>query len=87
MCAQCLATTATRIYHNLDHLMSMFDFLRFATRAGAVPQDPAAVDWAVWFHDIIHDPRRCGVGVGVVLGCGCGCVCGCGGRGRGHVLT
>ena len=49
---------ATRFYHNLDHLMSMFDFLRFATRAGVVLQDPAAIDWAVWFHDIIYDPRR-----------------------------
>lgn len=50
-------THGSRFYHNLDHLMSVFDFLRFATRAGVALHDPAAVDWAVWFHDIIHDPH------------------------------
>jgi len=44
--------------------MSVFDFLRFATRAGVALHDPAAVDWAVWFHDIIHDPHRYGRGGG-----------------------
>jgi predicted metal-dependent HD superfamily phosphohydrolase len=53
------AAAATRFYHNLEHVMSLFDFIQFATKAGMVLQDPAAVDWAVWFHDIIYDPRRC----------------------------
>jgi predicted metal-dependent HD superfamily phosphohydrolase len=57
----CLSTAAaaTRFFHNLEHIMSLFDFIQFATKAGMVLQDPAAVDWAVWFHDIIYDPRRC----------------------------
>jgi predicted metal-dependent HD superfamily phosphohydrolase len=52
------ATAGTRHYHNLEHLMSVFDFVSFCTKAGVVLQDPAAIDWAVWFHDIIYDPRR-----------------------------
>lgn len=53
------ATAGTRSYHNLEHVMSVFDFVSFCTKAGVVLQDPAAIDWAVWFHDIIYDPRRC----------------------------
>jgi hypothetical protein len=45
------------VYHNLEHVMSLFEFIRFATKAGVVLQDPAAVDWAVWFHDVVYDPR------------------------------
>lgn len=50
-------TDASRVYHNLEHVMSLFEFIRFATKAGVVLQDPAAVDWAVWFHDVVYDPR------------------------------
>jgi predicted metal-dependent HD superfamily phosphohydrolase len=39
--------------------MSVFDFICFAVKAGVVLQDPAAVDWAVWFHDAVYDPKRC----------------------------
>lgn len=45
--------------------MSVFDFIRFATKAGVVLQDAAAVDWAVWLHDVVYDPRRC------VVSCWC----------------
>jgi hypothetical protein len=56
--ALCVAA-ATRFYHNLEHIMSVFDFICFAVKAGVVLQDPAAVDWAVWFHDAVYDPKRC----------------------------
>lgn len=57
--APCVAA-ATRFYHNLEHIMSVFDFISFTVKAGVVLQDPAAVDWAVWFHDAVYDPKRCG---------------------------
>jgi len=39
----------------LKHLMCMFDFIRKAIKAGYVLNDAAAVEWAVWFHDVIYD--------------------------------
>jgi hypothetical protein len=65
--------------------MAMFDFVRFATKAGVVLRDPAAVDWAIWLHDIVHNPGRCArlrltcAGVNVCCMCWCSSVCG---RGR-----
>jgi predicted metal-dependent HD superfamily phosphohydrolase len=45
-----------RHYHNLAHLLCMFDFVKRASKAGITLVDPAAVEWAVWFHDIIYQP-------------------------------
>jgi predicted metal-dependent HD superfamily phosphohydrolase len=45
---------ANRHYHNLAHLMCMFDFVKRASKAGVTLTDPAAVEWAVWFHDIVY---------------------------------
>lgn len=54
--ACCLTPPGNRYHHNLAHVMSMFDFIKRAAKAGLAITDAAAVDWAVWFHDIIHDP-------------------------------
>eukprot|EP00877_Chromochloris_zofingiensis_P011023 jgi/Chrzof1/6174/Cz17g14090.t1 len=48
-----------RHYHNLQHLLAMFDFLKKAGKAGYPVQNAAAIDWAVWLHDIIYDPSMC----------------------------
>jgi hypothetical protein len=45
-----------RHYHNLVHLVCMFDFVKRASKAGVTLTDPAAVEWAVWFHDIVYQP-------------------------------
>ncbi len=44
-----------RHYHTLDHLVWLFDCLeRHADEVG----DPARLAFAVWYHDIVYDPRR-----------------------------
>eukprot|EP00775_Hariotina_reticulata_P003133 gene3133-3411_t len=35
----------------------MFDFIRRAVKAGYTLQNPAALEWAVWLHDVIYDPN------------------------------
>jgi hypothetical protein len=37
--------------------MRMFDFIRRAVKTGYTLQNPAALEWAVWLHDIIYDPK------------------------------
>lgn len=49
-------TEGSRFYHNLDHIMAMLEFVSFSVRAGIVLQDPAAVEWAVWMHDLVYTP-------------------------------
>lgn len=43
-----------RHYHDLAHVASV---LRFAESAIAEAADPRAVRLAVWYHDIVYDPR------------------------------
>ncbi len=43
-----------RHYHNLEHLAEM---LRVAGRLAAHTEDPVAVQLAIWFHDVVYDPR------------------------------
>lgn len=50
------ALPGNRHYHNLAHLMCMFDFVKRASKAGIALVDAAAVEWAVWFHDIVYTP-------------------------------
>jgi len=45
-------TEAHRHYHTLEHLGEMF---RVVARLPVV--DPRAVQLAVWFHDVVYDPR------------------------------
>uniref|UniRef100_A0A383VZB4 HD domain-containing protein n=1 Tax=Tetradesmus obliquus TaxID=3088 RepID=A0A383VZB4_TETOB len=49
-------SAGNRHYHNLAHLMCMFDFVKRASKAGIALVDAAAVEWAVWFHDIVYTP-------------------------------
>ena len=43
-----------RAYHNGHHILAL---LRHAGDARAMLADPFAVQLAIWFHDIIYDPR------------------------------
>jgi predicted metal-dependent HD superfamily phosphohydrolase len=43
-----------RHYHNLEHLTEMF---RVAGRLAPNTDDPAAIQFAIWFHDAVYDPR------------------------------
>jgi predicted metal-dependent HD superfamily phosphohydrolase len=43
-----------RYYHTLEHLAEMF---RVVGRLAASCADPRAVQFAVWFHDAVYDPR------------------------------
>lgn len=43
-----------RHYHTLEHLHEMF---RVIGRLSATLTDPIAVRLAVWFHDVVYDPR------------------------------
>ena len=44
-----------RHYHNLAHIEAMLDLMRSYENALS---DPAAVEAAIWFHDVIYDTRR-----------------------------
>ena len=44
-----------RHYHNLAHIEAMLRLMRTYEDALA---DPAAVEAAIWFHDVIYDTRR-----------------------------
>jgi predicted metal-dependent HD superfamily phosphohydrolase len=46
---------ATRHYHNLSHLKALLDWVELFR---AHLQNPAAVSFAVWFHDAVYDTRR-----------------------------
>lgn len=48
-------TESGRHYHTLDHLANMFD--HFDAQLDAF-QDPEAVSFAIFYHDIIYNPRR-----------------------------
>jgi predicted metal-dependent HD superfamily phosphohydrolase len=47
---------AGRAYHNLAHLLAMFDFIHRAAKSGYQLQSAAAVHWAVWLHDAVYVP-------------------------------
>lgn len=47
-------TAPRRHYHNLEHLAEMF---RVVARLTPDTDDPGAVQLAVWFHDVVYDPR------------------------------
>lgn len=44
-----------RAYHTLQHLSECFAHLDASPRA---PEDPAALELALWFHDAIYDTQR-----------------------------
>jgi predicted metal-dependent HD superfamily phosphohydrolase len=45
---------STRAYHNLSHLEEcLIEF----DRVGSNLSDPSAVEAALWFHDVVYDPR------------------------------
>ena len=44
-----------RRYHTLDHVGAC---LRLVAHASIDPDDRLAVEFAIWFHDVVYDPRR-----------------------------
>eukprot|EP00798_Chlamydomonas_sp_ICE-L_P011114 gene11114-18736_t len=45
-----------RHYHNMQHLLDMFDFLDACSELGGLgQQQQASLEWAVWFHDLVYD--------------------------------
>lgn len=44
-----------RFYHNLNHIQHALDV---AEQLQAVAEDFTAVQLALWFHDVVYDPRR-----------------------------
>ena len=41
-----------RHYHTLDHIRAV---LEIVDRIGATARNPAALELAVWFHDVVYD--------------------------------
>ncbi|MFQ4139824.1 N-methyl-D-aspartate receptor NMDAR2C subunit [Nodosilinea sp. PGN35] len=48
-------TEPHRAYHTLHHLSECFSWF---DRAHNLAQSPGAVELALWFHDVVYDPRR-----------------------------
>lgn len=46
-----------RFYHNLEHVTECLAFVGMCQQAGRKIDDLAAVEWALWFHDAVYDPR------------------------------
>jgi len=47
-------TTSGLAYHNLDHIADCLE--KFSTRKDEA-EDPISVELAIWFHDVIYDPK------------------------------
>jgi predicted metal-dependent HD superfamily phosphohydrolase len=43
-----------REYHNLNHIKSMLDYFDTVRHTAEAPD---ALEWAIWFHDVIYDPQ------------------------------
>ncbi|KAI8466997.1 MAG: hypothetical protein J3K34DRAFT_524073 [Monoraphidium minutum] len=46
-----------RHYHNLDHIVDSLAFVGMCLQSGRKLEDQAAVEWALWFHDAVYDPK------------------------------
>jgi predicted metal-dependent HD superfamily phosphohydrolase len=46
---------APRVWHNWAHVEACLEQLALVR---AQCRDPQAVEWALWFHDCVYDPRR-----------------------------
>ena len=44
-----------RAYHTLQHLHECLDWY---DRVRALARQPTLLELAIWYHDIVHDPRR-----------------------------
>lgn len=45
----------SRAYHNLEHIYSMLENL---TESERFAENPHRIILAIWFHDVIYDPKR-----------------------------
>lgn len=51
-------TAPGRFFHNLDHIQACLAELEDALQNGASVEDPDAVRFAIWFHDVVYDGTR-----------------------------
>jgi predicted metal-dependent HD superfamily phosphohydrolase len=51
-------TAPNRFFHNLDHIAACLAELEDAMRNAVAIQDPEAVRFAIWFHDVVYDGTR-----------------------------
>jgi len=40
-----------------EHVLEALAFVGMCIMSGQPPDDLAAVEWAIWFHDIVYDAR------------------------------
>ena len=47
----------TTCMQTFEHVLEALAFVGMCIMSGQPPDDLAAVEWAIWFHDIVYDAR------------------------------